>query len=284
VRSRPRSLRRTILIAVRLGAIGCIALRYCLRSRDNAYVQIRMAFEPGRPRKPNDDQLTGPLSGLCWFRGAMLSHRAAQTHSGAYVSASLGYDIPERLIKITCLRIPTRQSIKTTALAASRIHGALGTTIARNCCDIDGRVAFGHSCERPAFWRNRYKAVMVAAMTKPSTTMTQTGALRKNAGTASRAETTRTTTTVRSALRLPRDAGTSAPKWHVLHCRWVVAGRLAHDGCGRGWPVVGSLGGRFHVRGCNWCLAGASESSRPGRGSRPATRLGWRTRRRAGRR
>jgi hypothetical protein len=42
--------------------------------------------------------------------------------------------------------------------------------------------------------------------------MTQAGALRKNAGTASSAEITRTTTTVLSALRLPRDAGTSATR------------------------------------------------------------------------
>ena len=52
---------------------------------------------------------------------------------------------------------------------------------------------------------------MVAAMTKPSMTMAQMGAPRKNAGTASSAEITRAATTVARALRLPRDAGTSAP-------------------------------------------------------------------------
>jgi hypothetical protein len=49
---------------------------------------------------------------------------------------------------------------------------------------------------------------MVAAMTNPSTAVTQAGAFRKNAGTASTAEMTRVTTIAVSAPRLPRRAGT----------------------------------------------------------------------------
>ena len=45
--------------------------------------------------------------------------------------------------------------------------------------------------------------MIVAAMTNPSTAVTQAGAFRKNAGTASTAEMNQVTTTAVSAPRLP---------------------------------------------------------------------------------
>jgi hypothetical protein len=52
--------------------------------------------------------------------------------------------------------------------------------------------------------RSSTRAVMVATMTNPSVILTQAGALRKNAGTASAAEMTRVTMIAISAGRLPR--------------------------------------------------------------------------------
>ena len=75
-------------------------------------------------------------------------------------------------------------------------------------------------------------AVPVAVMTKASRAMTQAGAFRKNAGTASAAEMTRVTTIAVSAPRLPRRAGTRASSVmspSVATPRLTISGGASED-------------------------------------------------------